>query len=50
MVSVISIAAMAAFAWLGDPGSPPQQAGRQLTDNFAKGLTNDGGSGISRVD
>ncbi len=40
VVSVISIAALFALAYFGDPQSPPQQGVRKLSDNFEKGLVN----------
>ena len=48
VISVISVGAMFALAYFGDPNSPPQRAGAQLTDNFSKNLTNNGGSGSNQ--
>lgn len=45
VVSVVSVAAMFALAYLGDPNAPPQQAGAKLTNNFSRNLTNNGGGG-----
>ena len=43
VVSVISIAALFALAYFGDPNSPPQKGARELSDNFEKGLVNGDG-------
>lgn len=48
VISVISVGAMFALAYFGDPDSPPQRAGAQLTNNFSKNLTNNGGSGSNQ--
>ncbi|HVO29600.1 MAG TPA: hypothetical protein VMV18_02645 [bacterium] len=43
LLSVVAIGAMAAFAYFAEPSSPVQQAGADVANNYAQGLTNDGG-------
>lgn len=43
LISVVSIGVLAAFAYFAEPSSPVQQAGADVANNYAQGLTNDGG-------